>query len=207
MLQPRHRIPVPFEPRFVGSGPGCLSVLDVRRQRHLGVDLSTGEGGRCEAPFRAPGRGITGHSLSFQSGRERRYELCERGVCYTVEADSEGQQTLTARRGGSELWTIAVRHDRPHALALISADPVLVVLGRGVREGRVFPSSRVIALGIDPTTGREVWARAVGHSPVTLLHANGRFVVIAQGPPRQSGGLMTAIEPATGEVAWTLGGS
>jgi len=184
-----------------GSTETCVA-LGMDDRSYLSVSLENGAASECEAPFDYRPMQRESVTCGIVSSNRRGREMDVGEVTYRIGARPAGTPRLEAeaRVGREQRWV------RPLDLmpvggtigcfAGVPVGPSFVVLGSPEPDGR----DDLIAVGLASDTGMERWRRqlAQGHARVRDVRYNGRYVVVTTSRE------MFALDPATGEVAWTL---
>lgn len=190
---------------FYGVSDECIAFKTSDRQT-LGISVEDGSERSCGIRARRrPHIEDTTTCGIISTSRLRHgadYELD--GVTFNVHARQPGTGFLqaSAKRGREELWDVPLRllpvgGDSIGCYAGAAVPGVFVVFGspRGNDHG-------MTVLGLNADSGTERWSMDLAgtYGNINEVYSNGRYVVV---------GVMNramAIDPASGQVAWTVGG-
>ena len=189
-----------------GFDGACLS-LQTKDGASAGMAIADGSAVACPARARIRPEIDEENASGFRHGIisviEQPFDVRWRDARYALRARQPGTPFLEveAHRGGARLWSqrlpyVPAAGEAIGYLAATAAPDVVVVLGsrRDRRED-------VVAVALDASTGNERWTLPLP-PPVVVqvrgLFFNGRYVVVALSRS------LTAIDPATGRIAWQL---
>lgn len=181
----------------------CVA-LRMDDRSYLSVSLENGAAEECEAPFDHRPMHTDSVTCGIANSMRRGREMEVGDRIYRIGARPHGTPRLEAevRRGREQLWI------RPldlmpvgGSIGCFAGAPVgdhLVVLGSSHPD---HDDDTLVAVGLDADSGVEQWRRTVRDRPTRLrdVRWNGRFLVVTT-----TYGTVYALDPATGEVGWTL---
>ena len=200
------RRPMSDELQKYGVGDACIT-LRTRDERTIGVSLADGSTTQCawSADRRLLDDDITVGARSGIIDMIVQPVVAEmEGAHYELRARNPGTPFLevTGQNGGGPKWTQTLRFvpvggEAIGALAITAAPGVVVVAGspRGDDDGPIT------LVGLSADAGIERYATPMPDGFIPRMRGffyDGRYVVVS------TGSHLVAIEPATGQIAWSL---